>query len=210
MYLDYAEKLIAEGVIDRAHLDARMAHFNTQLDEALKRTKKGGFNVREWDLYDWNQQVLKSIGKTAISAEMFKTIGAEITRLPAHNFHKSVLKIYEDRAKAIEAGEDVDWALAESLALCSLLAEGHSVRFSGEDVERGTFSHRHGVLSDQKNYKPYCPMNEYLKGLKEKNPKQYEFVHFKLFNTLLSEYASLGFELGFSWAFPNDLVVWEA
>lgn len=206
MYLSYCDKLIKKGIADQKYIDSRFQHFENKLKEAHEKTKKGGFNVRLWDLYDWNQQVLKAIGSSSISVELFKKIGQKITALPQNaNIHHSISKIYQERAKSIETGELVEWALAESLALGSLLVEGHSVRFAGEDSERGTFSNRHAVITDQVTNKKFCS----LKAMLEPNsfPDAGNFV---IFNTLLSEYAALGFEFGYSWAFPNDLVIWEA
>ena len=102
--------------------------------------------------------------------------------------------------KAIETGEGIDWATAEALAFCSLLLEGHPVRLSGQDFERGTFSQRHSVLIDQENEDRYTPFNE----LRE-DQARYEVI-----NSMLSEEAVLGFEYGYSLAEPNALTLWEA
>src|SRR5262249_60125121 len=104
------------------------------------------------------------------------------------------------RAKAIGAGVGLDWATGEALAFCSLLQEGHHVRLSGQDSERGTFSQRHSVLIDQEDESRYTPFN-HLGG---------EQGHYEVINSLLSEEAVLGFEYGYSLAQPQALAVWGA
>src|SRR4029077_3830514 len=105
-----------------------------------------------------------------------------------------------NRKKSVETGAGVDWATGEALAFCSLLLDGHPVRLSGQDSERGTFSQRHSVLVDQENENRYIPFNE-LGG----KQARYEVV-----NSMLSEEAVLGFEYGYSLAEPNALTLWEA
>jgi 2-oxoglutarate dehydrogenase E1 component len=102
----------------------------------------------------------------------------------------------------IETGEGLDWATAESLAFATLLVEGNHVRLSGQDVERGTFSHRHSVLHDQNTGAKYCPLDNVLMNQEEEM--------FTVSNSSLSEFAVLGFELGYSMENPNSLVCWEA
>jgi 2-oxoglutarate dehydrogenase E1 component len=111
-----------------------------------------------------------------------------------------VQRFLDNRAKAIESGEGIDWATGEALAFCSLLKEGHRVRLSGQDSERGTFSQRHSVLFDQDTEKRYVPFNH----LGAKQGK------YDVLNSMLSEEAVLGFEYGFSTAEPNALTLWEA
>ena len=116
--------------------------------------------------------------------------------------HPIIKKIYDQRRESIENGTGIDFATAESLAFGSLLKDGFNVRFSGQDVERGTFSHRHAVLVDQKTNHKYFPMHSLLA---EKDRK-----HFQIENSLLSEYAVLAYEYGYSITNPNTLTVWEA
>ena len=95
-----------------------------------------------------------------VKPEILKTVGKAISSLP-ENFkpHRAVKKVYEQRAQMIETGEGIDWALAEALAFATLVVEGNHVRLSGQDVERGTFSHRHSVLHDQETGEEYCPLD---------------------------------------------------
>src|SRR5262249_60409056 len=106
----------------------------------------------------------------------------------------------DTRRKAVETGEGIDWAAGEALGFCSLLEEGHPVRLSGQDTERGTFSQRHSVLIDQENEDRYIPFNH----LGERQAR------FEVNNSMLSEEAVLGFEYGYSLAEPNALTLWEA
>ena len=105
----------------------------------------------------------------------------------------------DNRRKAIETGEGIDWATAEALAFATLLDEGYPVRLSGQDCERGTFSQRHSVLIDQENEARYMPLNHIRDGQ----------AHFEVINSMLSEEAVLGFEYGYSLAEPNALTLWE-
>lgn len=96
---------------------------------------------------------------------ILKEVGKNITLLPAtFNPHKAIKRIYEQRAQMVEKGEGVDWATGEALAFGTLLVEGNHVRLSGQDVERGTFSHRHAKVHDQKNGQVYCPLDHVLKS----------------------------------------------
>lgn len=113
-----------------------------------------------------------------------------------------IKKIYDQRRESINTGQSVDFATAEALAFASLLKEGFNVRLSGQDVERGTFSHRHANIVDQKTNMKFSPIRNVLKPEDHKN--------FQVENSLLSEYAVLGFEYGYSITNPNTLTIWEA
>jgi 2-oxoglutarate dehydrogenase E1 component len=140
-------------------------------------------------------------GNTGVAPEVLKGIGKSITAVPqGFHVHRTIQRFLDARAKAIETGEGIDWATAEALAFCSLLLEGHPVRLSGQDSERGTFSQRHSVLIDQENEDRHTPFN-HLGG------KQ---ARFEVINSMLSEEAVLGFEYGYSLAEPNALTLWEA
>ncbi|CAF4844283.1 unnamed protein product, partial [Rotaria socialis] len=139
--------------------------------------------------------------QTGVAEETLQNIAVKTHQLPdGFVLHRGLTRIFEGRNKLIQARE-VDWALAESMAIGSVLLDGHHVRLSGQDVERGTFSHRHHVLHDQeKDLVFHVPMN-YL------SPTQ---GHYTICNSSLSEFAALGFELGYSTTNPNSLVIWEA
>ncbi len=140
-------------------------------------------------------------GRTGVPADTLREIGTAITTVPQDfHLHRTIRRFLDNRAKAIETGEGLDWATAEALAFGSLLTEGHRVRLSGQDVERGTFSQRHSVVIDQENEERYTPLNHIKDG-----QSRYEVI-----NSMLSEEAVLGFEYGYSLAEPNSLVLWEA
>jgi 2-oxoglutarate dehydrogenase E1 component len=138
---------------------------------------------------------------TGENLDQLKNIGDKIFTLPEDmNFHPQIKKIYEARYDSVKKGTGIDWGTAEALAWASLIEKGNPVRISGQDVERGTFSHRHAVLYDQNVYKKYVPLH---KMTKSKN-------QFQACNSHLSEFGVLGFELGFSYYNPEALTIWEA
>ncbi len=128
-------------------------------------------------------------------------MGKKLTAVPeGFHVHRTIQRFLDARAKAIETGQGIDWSTAEALAFGSLLLEGHPVRLSGQDSERGTFSQRHSVLIDQENEDRHTPLNH----LADKQGR------FEVINSMLSEEAVLGFEYGYSLAEPNALTLWEA
>lgn len=138
---------------------------------------------------------------TGVSLELLKNIASKLTNIPQNfNLHKTIGRVIDQRAKMLESEQGFDWAAAEALAFGSLLCEGHPIRLSGEDVERGTFSQRHSVIYDQSNKSSYIPLNHIAE-----NQAEYEAV-----NSLLSEEGVLGYEYGYSLAQPNALTLWEA
>ena len=103
-----------------------------------------------------------------VNPEILKNVGKAITTLPdTFKPHRAVKKIFSERAKMIETGEGIDWAVGEALAFATLLIEGNHVRLSGQDVERGTFSHRHSVLHDQETGEKYCPLDHVMMNQNE-------------------------------------------
>ena len=138
---------------------------------------------------------------TAISADSFDRVFQGMMRIPeGFTPLRKVQKLLDDKVKLFQEKKELDWASGELLAYGSLLLEGHDVRISGQDVERGTFSHRHAVISDEKN-------NQKYNRLSQLDASQ---ANFRIYNSLLSEYAVMGFEYGYAMANPNCLVIWEA
>ena len=138
---------------------------------------------------------------TAIRAELFDKVFQGMMRIPeGFTPLRKVQKLLDDKIKLFQEKKELDWASGELLAYGSLLLEGHDVRISGQDVERGTFSHRHAVISDEKN-------NQKYNRLSQLDASQ---ANFRIYNSLLSEYAVMGFEYGYAMANPNSLVIWEA
>jgi 2-oxoglutarate dehydrogenase E1 component len=140
--------------------------------------------------------------KTAVARDVLQRVGDAGANLPAKfTPHPKLKKLVEARRDAVRAGKGIDWGTGEMLAIGSLLLEGTPVRFTGQDVQRGTFSHRHAVLYDHENGRQYIPLNNLEPG------KQ---ANLTILNTMLSELAVLGFEYGFSSGDPRNLVCWEA
>eukprot|EP00897_Mesotaenium_endlicherianum_P004573 jgi/Mesen1/4143/ME000218S03262 len=153
---------------------------------------------------DWRQRFHTDIViDIVVKPEILKEVGKKLAELPeGFTPHRGIKRVYEARRQAIESEKGVDWATAEALAFATLLVEGNHVRLSGQDVERGTFSHRHSVIHDQETGAKHTPLCHIL----EKQPKDM----FTVSNSSLSEFGVLGFELGYSMENPNSLVLWEA
>ncbi|MGZ3866568.1 MAG: 2-oxoglutarate dehydrogenase E1 component, partial [Bacteroidia bacterium] len=136
---------------------------------------------------------------TKVSEKLFLDLAKKTTELPKDKkFFNKIQKVFEDR-KAMIANDNYDWAMGELLAYATLMSEGHHVRFSGQDVERGTFSHRHAVVKIEDSEEEYIPLNK----LETKG-------ELRIYNSHLSEYGVLGFEYGYAFASPNILTIWEA
>jgi 2-oxoglutarate dehydrogenase E1 component len=204
----YSEKLVGEGVVTADGVEKMKADWRDHLDAELDAGQ--GYRANKADWLDGRWSGFKTAGdsddprrgKTGIDIAKLKSIGQKITTLPANfHLHRTLTRFLDNRKKAIETGTNIDWATAEALAFCSLLLEGHRVRLSGQDSERGTFSQRHSVLIDQQDEHRYTPFNH----LGEEGQARYEVI-----NSMLSEEAVLGFEYGYSLAEPNALTLWEA
>lgn len=212
MWKQYAAKLVKEGLFTQQEIDAKYKGFLNRILESYERSKDGKYVESERPSLLWgpflkpSSECTQPEGKpTNVSEKVFKEVGTKINTIPTENraFHPLALKVYEARLQAIEAGKGLDWGCAEALAFGTLMNEGFGVRLSGEDVKRGTFSQRHGVLFDQSNGSTYTPLNV-LNGHKE-TPYM-----FRTFNSFLSEYGVVGFDYGYSTANPNYLTMWEA
>jgi 2-oxoglutarate dehydrogenase E1 component len=204
----YVQKLLSEGSISseyaaeieksfRAKLQAYLDEAKTE--DSIKVTKPmfmGAWQgLRKAKPTDFEIPV-----DTTVTEEKLIKIGNTITSLPSgKDFMKKIEKLFDDRKQIINGTKVLDWAMGELLAYGSLLTEGHPVRLSGEDVKRGTFSHRHAVATVVDSDEEYIP----LKSLDSQ-------AKFEIYNSLLSEYGVLGFEYGYAMANPNALVLWEA
>ncbi len=203
----YSKRLIAENVISQADFDKAKADWRSKLDTELDAGTSYKPNKADWLDGKWSGLKIAHDdeeprrGVTGVDVAVLKAIGASITKVPdGFRIHRTVQRFLDARAKAISSGEGIDWATGEALAFCSLMEEGHHIRLSGQDSERGTFSQRHSVWFDQEDESRYTPFNH----LGEKQGR-YEVI-----NSLLSEEAVLGFEYGYSLAEPNTLTLWEA
>lgn len=203
MYLLYKEKLIKEGVITQEQFDNKLNKYMSKLEEHHKIAKSGDFSVTDMDRDSFNKLVAANDNKTYVKEKNLKAVAEQIFTLkPEFNAHKVVKKLYEERLKSVNEGTHIDWGTAELLAYGSLLSEGHNLRITGEDVMRGTFSHRHATLVDQKTGEEYTPLKQAL-------PENRNHMC-TVANSILSEYGVLGFEYGYSIASPQGLTIWEA
>ncbi|HET7888022.1 MAG TPA: 2-oxoglutarate dehydrogenase E1 component [Bradyrhizobium sp.] len=203
----YAKRLVAEGVMTEGEVEKAKADWRARLDAEFEAGVGYKPNKADWLDGKWagfkiaDQEEDARRGVTGVSTAKLKDIGRKITKVPdGFRVHRTIQRFLDNRAKAIDSGVGIDWATGEALAFCSLLEEGHHVRLSGQDSERGTFSQRHSVLIDQEDESRYTPFN-HLGG---------DQGHYEVINSLLSEEAVLGFEYGYSLAEPNALAMWEA
>jgi 2-oxoglutarate dehydrogenase E1 component len=197
----YAEKLIAEGVITQSEFELVQSDFKASLDsaQASAKEKKTGTPVKLGDLWEGFERARGDwSARTAISHEDILQITSLATHTPdGFNVNRKLVKLLELRRQMAKGDKPIDWGCAEMWALGSLLQENVPVRLMGQDSERGTFSHRHAVLHDSENGAEWTPLKQFP-------------AKFSICNTMLSELAVLGFEYGYSVADPRTLVVWEA
>ena len=203
----YTTKLLAEGVVTADQVEESKAQWRALLDGEYEAGQSYRPNKADW--LDGRWAGLKSAsgasdderrGKTGVERGRIEMIGRQITAVPdGFNIHKTIGRFMDSRRKMIDTGEGIDWATAEALSFGALLDEGHRVRLSGQDSERGTFSQRHSVLIDQETEARYIPLNNI-----RDNQGNYEVI-----NSMLSEEAVLGFEYGYSLSEPKALTLWE-
>ena len=201
----YADRLVKEGVLSQQEVDDLQTQFRDYLEEEFKAGETYRPNRADWLDGRWSGIGFADEGArrglTGVDLDVLREVGNKLTKIPTSlTPHKTIARIMETRRKSIDEGAGIDWATAESLAFGTLLVEGFKIRLSGQDSERGTFSHRHSVLMDQVNENKYTPLKHLGK----------EQGDFEVINSMLSEEAVLGFEYGYSLAEPNALVLWEA
>jgi len=200
----YSNKLNDEGLISLSDIESQKEQFKIFLEKELNSSKSYKSELK-WFEGAWSR-FKPGLGKdkkgvSGVNKEKLIKIGKKISIIPSKlKVHKTLKKIFEFKYQMFEANKPVDWSTAENLAFGTLLTEGFSVRLSGQDSGRGTFSQRHAVLRNQDNHERYVPLNNI-----ENNQKKYEII-----DSLLSEFAVLGFEFGYSLSEPETLVVWEA
>ncbi|KAJ2765540.1 2-oxoglutarate dehydrogenase E1 component, partial [Coemansia nantahalensis] len=205
----YVEQLVREGTFTQAEVDENKKRVWELLEESYRNSKTYTPSSTEWLSSAWPG--FKSLAElateitpaypTGATSEILAHVGKFISSVPSDfDAHPLLGRILRARADSLAKGAGIDWATGEALAFGSLLLEGKHVRLSGQDVERGTFSHRHAVLHDQTTERQYTQ-------LASLSPTQ---APFSVSNSSLSEYGVLGYELGYSLANPNALVMWEA
>jgi 2-oxoglutarate dehydrogenase E1 component len=203
----YLKKLEEENTLPSIDVSEIKTRINASLEhgfEEAKTIEKGdisNFLGKQWDgLKKATPSDFNTSPDTAISIATFLEIGNKLTELQeGKTFFRKIVKMQDDRKAMLEAGK-LDWAMGELMAYGSLLSEGHPVRLSGQDCQRGTFSHRHAVLTVEDSEEKFIPL-EHI------SPDQGKI---SIFNSLLSEYGVLGFEYGYAFATPNGLTIWEA
>ncbi len=201
----YTERLVKDGLIPEGEVEDMKAAFQAKMNEEFEAGKEYKPNKADWLDGRWSHLDRRGEeyqrGETSISAQTLADIGTALSRVPdGFPLHKTVARMLESKKKMFAAGEGFDWATGEALAFGSLLCEGFPVRLSGQDCTRGTFSQRHSGLINQDTEERYYPLNHIRAG-----QKRYDVI-----DSMLSEYAVLGFEYGYSLAEPNALTLWEA
>jgi len=202
----YKKKLIDEGIVSDRVMKLMEDEFKKLLDlnfdesKEIKKNTMDIFMAEDWSNFPFRSRgsVLDTID-TTFPLKKLKELAVNISTLPTDKkFIKKITRLFDQRLKMIETNS-LDWAMGELLAYASLLNENYRVRISGEDVERGTFSHRHAVLKTEDTEEKYIPLDCVSNDNK-----------FQIYNSFLSEYAVLGFDYGYSMASPETLTVWEA
>ena len=203
----YLSQLINENIIskeDAKKIEDNYNHFLEDEFDASRKNEKAlvyDFLSLTWEGYrHGNSKDFEKSPETGVNKEILNELGIKLASLPeGKKYFRKIAKIFEDRLNAIKDNK-LDWGTAEMLAYATLLAEGHPVRISGQDVERGTFSHRHAVVKTEDSEEEIETLNLLSK----------DQAKFTVYNSLLSEYGVLGFEYGYSLATPNGLTIWEA
>ena len=204
----YLNELSEKGIITKEEAKATEAEFNALLQDRLTESKEivkakiTNFLEATWEgIRPSEEEDFEKSIETGFGKDKLMKIGKKLVTLPEDKaFFKKSKKLMEDRRRMLEDTDQLDWGMAETLAYGSLLEEGHSVRISGQDVERGTFSHRHAVIKVEDSEEEYAPLG----NISENQGR------FDIYNSLLSEYGVLGFECGYAMAMPNTLTIWEA
>jgi 2-oxoglutarate dehydrogenase E1 component len=201
----YAERLVEAGVLRKEETDAMASRFIAELEAQFDASKGYRPNKADWLEGAWAglEQATddERRGETGIAPAQLREIARGLVTVPAgFRLNPKIARQLDAKRAAIEAGEGIDWATAEALAIASLCAEGTHVRLSGQDSGRGTFSQRHAVLVDQETEARYVPINHVSPGQ----------APFEIIDSPLSEAAVVGFEYGYSLADPSTLVLWEA
>ncbi len=203
----YAERLINEGVIDQDYVKKLESDYKSELEEDLEASRKREKTViTEILADDWEDYILGDIDdikrpvNTSFNQEILDSLATGISQLPENKkFMRKIQRIVEDRKKRYFEGDNLDWAMGELLAYATLMHEGFNVRITGQDVERGTFSHRHAVIKTEDDAEEINLHNDL-----DTEGKMY------IYNSLLSEYGVVGFDYGYAMAAPRTLTIWEA
>ena len=203
----YLKKLIDENVVSLAEGKAMENDFDAMLQDRLveakqiEKAKVTDFLEDKWkDFRKGKSEDFISSPETGVNKETLIALATKMSSLPeGKKYFRKIVKLFNDRLEMLNS-DRLDWAMGELLAYATLLTEGNPIRISGQDVERGTFSHRHAVVKTEDDEERIVPLNDLEKDQGE----------FTIFNSLLSEYAVLGFDYGYAFNTPNGLTIWEA
>ncbi|MFT6451079.1 MAG: 2-oxoglutarate dehydrogenase E1 component [Halocynthiibacter sp.] len=201
----YTERLVADGLIPEGEIEDMKAAFQSFLNDEFEAGKEYKPNKADWLDGRWSHLDREGEeyqrGQTAVPEATLREVGAALTRVPdGFDIHKTVTRQLAAKDSMFESGTGFDWATGEAMAFGSLALEGYPVRLSGQDSTRGTFSQRHSAFINQSTEERYYPLNNIREGQ----------ANYEVIDSMLSEYAVLGFEYGFSLSEPNALVAWEA
>ncbi|MBA8667512.1 2-oxoglutarate dehydrogenase E1 component [Holosporaceae bacterium 'Namur'] len=201
----YAEKLGAQGLVSSEEYQTYKKNFKSFLDEEYEKSQSYHPTMADWLQGNWGG--FKPADKnrepevTGVEISTLQKLGTALCSYPTNfNINPKIERQLQAKKQSIETGKGVDWATAEALAFASLINDGYNVRMTGQDVKRGTFSHRHAVLFDQENESQYTPLNNLSFDQK---------TSLEIHNSNLSEFAVMGFEYGYSFTEPNTLTIWE-
>ncbi len=201
----YKQQLIKEGILSDEVLKKMETEFKAMLDKDFDASKEIERNTMDIFMADdWKDYPMCAKGamlqpvNTGFDLKKLKELAVRMTTLPADKkFINKITRLFDNRLKMIDANS-LDWALGEWLAYATLLSEGNNIRISGEDVERGTFSHRHAIVKTEDTEEEYIPLRHISES------------RFDIYNSHLSEYGVLGFDYGYAMASPHTLTIWEA
>jgi 2-oxoglutarate dehydrogenase E1 component len=201
----YTDRLVADGLIPEGEIEDMKAAFQAHLNEEFEAGKDYRPNKADWLDGRWShldrQEGEYQRGQTSVDGARLQEVGAALSKVPDdYMVHKTITRLLDAKRKMLDSGQGIDWSTAEALAFGTLMLEGYPVRLAGQDSTRGTFSQRHSGVIDQETERRYLPLNHIKEG-----QAQYEVI-----DSMLSEYAVLGFEYGYSLAEPNSLTLWEA
>lgn len=204
----YNKKLTAEGVVGADLVKEMEENFNQMLQDRLDESKQiekatiTAFLEHTWQGFEKSTpEDFEVSPETGVNKKTLQEIADKITTVPnGEKFFRKMVRILKDRKEMVFEKNSLDWGMAELLAYGTLLLEGHPIRLSGQDSERGTFSHRHALLTGEETEEEYIPLNH----IRDKQ------AQFEVYNSPLSEYGVLGFDYGYAFGMPRGLTIWEA
>ncbi|KAL3921016.1 MAG: hypothetical protein SGILL_002973, partial [Bacillariaceae sp.] len=216
----YEKRLLKEGTMTKDEIDEIKNFVMDSYEKDFDASKTYVHSEDDWLSSKWTgfkgKGQMSRIRSTGVDIDMLRKVGMTAGSVPEDfKLHRQMKKIFQNRKEQAEAGKGIDWGTAEAMAFGTLLVEGNHVRITGQDVQRGTFSHRHAVVKDQRTEQDYTPLNHVTKRMDPSCPKEEMSgpdtqAGFTCRNSILSEFAVLGFELGYSLENPNALILWEA